>query len=1318
MPTSATSSTVPEISKLMCRDRHRWQQWQRQLKQSRDPNAQETLKQKLQDLSHRSQAQVQARASVWPSFEYPDLPVSDQRGDILQALRDHQVVVIAGETGSGKTTQLPKLCLELGLGRHGMIGHTQPRRLAARSVANRLCDELGVSLGQQVGYQVRFTEQVADTTLIKLMTDGILLAETRQDRFLNRYEAIIIDEAHERSLNIDFLLGYLKRLLPKRPDLKVIITSATIDVERFSRHFDDCPVIEVSGRTFPVETLYRPLAGGFNKTDDEQADDGEERDDLTLQEGIVEALGEIVTLEREKGWQHGPRDVLVFLPGEREIRETAHLLRRHQTQGQLRDTEVLPLYARLSNAEQNRVFQPHKGRRVVLATNVAETSLTVPGIRYVIDPGVARISRYSYRAKVQRLPVEPVSQASANQRAGRCGRIAPGVCIRLYDEDDFTSRPAFTDPEIRRTNLAAVILQMLSLKLGEIEAFPFVDPPDSRFVRDGFRLLHELGAVDQRNRLTDVGRQLSRLPIDPRLGRMLLQAGQEGALDEVLIIASALNIQDPRLRPPEKQQQADQAHARWKDKESDFAALVNLWRDYETMRQDTSENQLRKQCPKLFLSYLRMREWRDTHRQLKLLCRDLKLTPNAAPADYDSVHKALLAGLLSNVGMHYEQRDYMGTRNRKFLIHPGSALSRKGPKWVMAAELVETSQLFARHVARIDPTWVEPLAEHLVKRQYSEPHWSQKRAQVIAHEKVMLFGLPVVPSRRVHYGPIDPVVSREIFIREGLVMGEYRSRAPFMRHNRAMLDDVRGLEDKARRRDIVVDEDALYDFYDARIPETVINGASFEKWRKQVERQAPQCLFLTREALMAREAHEVTEFDFPDNLAMEGALYKLRYQFAPGAQDDGVSVDVPAAMLGQLPEARLDWMVPGLLRDKCIALLKALPKATRKHFVPIPDHVDQALNHLQPDDETSLTQALAEFLRRKTGVRIAPEDWRLEALPEHLQTNIRVLDEKGRLLGQGRDLAHLREQFAQAAAQAARSLDRDGLEQAGLTEWDFEALPTVIEKRQAGMRIQAYPALVDEGSSVAIRLFDRAEKAAVEHRHGLIRLARLTLKTQDRHLRERLPGLKSLEVMFTKIGPAGTLTQDLLDTSAAQVMLPEHNDELPRDQAAFNAMLERGRSEWQPAAEFLAEQVDTILRTRVALVARLKGKIDLALALTYQDVQRQLERLIYPGFIWHAGAWLNEYPRYLQAVDIRLEKAPRDRLRDQRFAELLEQWYQRWLGRYEQLARQGRQDAEFERFRWLIEEYRVSLYAQQLGTLETVSEKRLEQSWKTLIGAQ
>ena len=1258
---------------------------------------------KLRAKLEASVSKVEQRRTVWPKLNYPDLPVSEHREKILAALKENQVLVIAGETGSGKTTQLPKICLELGLGARGLIGHTQPRRLAARSVAQRLAEELAVPLGEQVGYQVRFHDQQGDNTLIKLMTDGILLAETQKDPFLNRYEVIIIDEAHERSLNIDFLLGYLKRILPRRPDLKVIITSATIDLERFSKHFNDCPIIEVSGRTYPVQLEYQPLL-----TDDPDAAD------LTLQQGVLQALESIENAEASKGWLHGPRDVLIFLPGEREIREMAHEIRKAQNFGQFRHTQVLPLYARLPAGEQQKIFQPSNQRKVVLATNVAETSLTVPGIRYVIDPGIARISRYSVRAGVQRLPIEAISQASANQRAGRCGRVAEGLCIRLYSEEDFNGRPSFTEPEIRRTNLAAVILQMLSLKLGNIEDFSFLEPPDSRTIKDGFRLLFELGAVTPRNDLTQLGRKLARLPVDPRLARMLLEASQRGSLQEALIITSALTLQDPRERPVEHQQAADQAHAQWVDPNSDFAALVNLWRTYETQRQDLTASQLRSYCKKNFLSWLRMREWRDTHHQLKLLCREIGLKENSQPADAIALHQALLAGLLSNLGMQQENKEFLGARNRKFFVHPGSKLAKKPPKWIMASELVETTRLFARLVAKIEPEWAEPLAEHLIKRDYSSPHWEKRAARVAAYEKVTLFGLPLVAGRKIDYAKHDLELCHEIFIRSGLVEGNYATKAPFMAHNQALLDEVLVLEDKARKHNILVDDEVLYDFYASRIPEEICRGASFESWRKKEEATNPQLLLLTKEELLARTTDEITDDAFPDVLTWKGISWQLQYNFAPSEINDGVTMQVPVAMLSQLPETRLEWLVPGLLREKCLAMMRGLPKQVRKNFVPLPDYIDAALEALVPDD-LPLGKALGLFFYKTTGVRIDEQLWENIVLPDHLLMNFYVLSEKGEKLGQGRDLAQLRKKFAGQMQAATQALDSGQLKASGATDWNFGELPQVLEQQQAGVKIQAFPALVDEGASVGVTLFDSPAKAQFATEKGLVRLIRLSLPQKDKYLQTQLPGLDKLALMFTKIGTRQALIDDLLNSSVREVFLADNAELWPRDETAFQALLEKHQTAWVPAATEKVKLAKAALEAQVPLAAKLKGKLDLASALTFQDARRQLNRLFFVGFIWQAGSWLAHYPRYLKALEVRLEKASRDRVRDQRIAEELEILWQDWENRYTAMQQQGEVSQALADYRWLIEEYRVSLYAQQLGTQQVVSARRLAEAWTRLV---
>ncbi len=1173
---------------------------------------------------------------------------------------------------------------------------------------------------------MRFTDQSSDTTLVKLMTDGILLAETRHDPDLTRYEAIIIDEAHERSLNIDFLLGYLKRLLSRRPELKLIITSATIDVARFAQHFASpgpdgeplpAPVVEVSGRTYPVEVRYRPLV--------READDEEDR---TLQEGILHAVEEIEQVERDKRWFHGPRDILVFLPGEREIRETADTLRRADLKG----TEILPLYARLSNAEQNRVFAPHAGRRIVLATNVAETSLTVPGIRYVIDPGLVRISRYSYRAKIQRLPVEPVSQASADQRKGRCGRVAEGVCIRLYDEEDFLSRPDFTDPEIRRTNLASVILSMLSLKLGDIEQFPFVDPPDSRFITDGFRLLFELGAVDDANRLTPVGRKLARLPIDPRLARMVLAGAEQGGLRDVLVVVSALAVQDPRDRPADKREAADQAHRRWHDPDSDFVALLNLWQGFEAAREELSGNRLRRWCKDHYLNYLRLREWHDTFRQLRQLLREMEIeVPPPAPLPEPAgegetldqarqqarrqsavqLHKALLPGLLSHLGTLTENREYLGARNRKFVIHPGSGLAKKSPKWLMAFELVETTRLFARTVARIEPQWIEPVAGHLVKRSYSEPHWEMKRAQVVAQEQVTLFGLPIVAGRSVHFGPIAPAESRELFIRRALVEGDFRTRGEFFAHNRALVEEVEELEDRARKRDILVDEETLFAFYDERIPEAIFNGKGFEAWRRKAEAADPAVLKFDRAALLARQAEEVTEAQYPDELSLNGVRYPLSYRFEPGAPNDGVTLTVPAAMLPQLPRARLEWLVPGLLREKCIALLKSLPKAIRRQVVPIPDWVDAALETLTPDD-VPLTEALGEFLRRRTGARVHPDDWRAEQLDPHLIMNVRVVDHQGQTLGQGRDVDALERRFEAAAGEGARALAAEASEAPAIDGLPTVPLPESRVTTQAGIRVEAFPALVREGEAFRVELYDHPGKAEQAHRRGVARLAMTRLPDQVRAI-ERLKALETCALLFAKVGSKRALIDDVVEAVFTRTVGVAP---LPRSAAELEARLDAVRDTLVPSAEALVATLKAALEGHLAVTKALKGNLNLALALVYSDLKAQMQRLVHPGFVGEAGEWLAEYPRYMEAALIRLEKAPRERMRDQMQMQTVQDFQSRLAARRESQRRGGHEDPALVEFGWWIEELRVSLFAQQLGTRMPVSEKRLERRWAELVG--
>ena len=1263
----------------------------------------------------RSQAAAARRKQLVPDdIEFPNLPVCEKRDEIAQIIAANQVVVLAGETGSGKTTQIPKICLTIGRGVGGLIGHTQPRRIAANTVANRIAEELKTPLGEKVGYQVRFSDQSNENTLIKVMTDGILLAEIQHDPYLNKYDTLIIDEAHERSLNIDFLLGYLKQLLPKRPDLKLIITSATIDLERFSQHFNNAPIIEVSGRTYPVDLWYRPLY------EFEGSEESENEPDQYA--AIVEAVHEIELHEKTGSGARGG-DILVFLSGEREIREAAEALRK----AQFAHMEVIPFYARLSLSEQQKVFSPHAGRRIVLATNVAETSITVPGIRYVIDPGFARISRYSYRTKVQRLPIEPVSQASANQRKGRCGRVAEGICIRLYSEEDFNSRPEFTDAEILRTNLAAVILQMLQLRMGDIHKFPFIDAPDHRLISDGFKLLEELHAVNVKNHLTPIGQQLSKLPLDPRLARMLISAQEQSCVRELLIIASALSVQDPRERPVEKQQAADQSHRRFWVDHSDFLGFVNLWDYFETQRQDLTQNQLRKLCKKEFLSYLRLREWRDVHHQLCVAAKDLGIRVNSEPANYESIHKALLTGLLGNLGFNHEEREYSGARNRKFAIFPGSSLAKKTPKWIMAAELIETSKLFAHTVAKIEPEWVIAAAEHLIKRQHFEPHYDSRSGQVMVFEKITLYGLVIVEKKSVSYSHIDPAQSRAVFIRAALVEGQYdqhpkrkhaQNKNPhndFFVHQQTLLKELEDLESKARRRDIVVDEQVIFDFYNERIPESVVNLAGFEAWRKKAEHANPKLLFLTREILMRHGAGDITQAQFPNELEWRGMVFPLSYHFEPNHAFDGVSIHVPMSVLHQVPEQRLEWLVPGMLREKCIGLIKSLPKNLRKHFVPVPDVVDKILATLSPDNK-SLTEALGLQLKRLTGVYISKEAWLETNVDDYYRFNIHVVDDKGKIIASGRDLPPLRDKYRERVQQniqsAATNIERDGI-----VSWDFDTLPQAIQLPRGGISIRAYPALVDKQYSVALQVLDNPLQALDLTQRGLARLAYLSLSQTVKYLQKEL--LKGQEVALTLagIGNREQVADDLIMATIKQLVVPDQQ-KLPRDKSDFEARVNLVKEKLIAHAQELAHQLVSSLKLLVDVKKQLKQqKNALMLAFTISDINQQLTQLFYPGLVYKTPAqWLHQYPKYIRGIQQRLEKAALNPQKDKlQLAEIAPHW-QRLV---DYLAKEGdyrlAQHASLIDYRWWIEELRISLFAQTLKTQVPVSDKRMDKQWEQVM---
>ncbi|HIF9348641.1 TPA: ATP-dependent RNA helicase HrpA [Photobacterium damselae] len=1236
----------------------------------------------------KSMSVVELRRTQRPTVTYPELlPVSQKKDDIAEAIKHNQVVIVAGETGSGKTTQLPKICLELGRGVKGMIGHTQPRRLAARSVASRIAEELECEMGSYVGYKVRFNDQVSDRSQIKLMTDGILLAEIQHDRYLNQYDTIIIDEAHERSLNIDFILGYLRELLPKRPDLKVIITSATIDPERFSKHFNNAPIIEVSGRTYPVDVRYRPIVEDSDDTD---------RDQL---EAIFDAVDELC--------DEGQGDILIFMNGEREIRDTADALEKRK----LRDTEIVPLFARLSAGEQNRVFQPHTGRRIVLSTNVAETSLTVPGIKYVIDPGTARISRYSYRTKVQRLPIEPISQASANQRKGRCGRVQEGICIRLYSEEDFLSRPEFTDPEILRTNLASVILQMTAIGLGDIQAFPFVEAPDNRNIQDGVRLLEELGAInasakDPRKRLTSVGRQLARLPIDPRLARMVLEAPKNNALCEVMIIASALSIQDPRERPMEKQQASDEKHRRFYDKESDFMTFVNLWDYVQEQQKALSGNQFRKQCKKDYLNYLRIREWQDIHFQVRQVVRELELRINDTEAGYDAVHMSLLSGLLSHIGMKdQEKNEYQGARNARFNIFPGSGIFKKQPKWVMVAELVETSRLWGRIAAKIQPEWVEPLAQHLLKRSYSEPHWEKKSAAVHAFEKVTLYGIPVVAKRKVNYGRIDPTISREIFIRSALVEGDWDTKHKFFQQNRKLLREVEELEHKSRRRDILIDDEQLFEFYDQRIDLSVVSGRHFDTWWKKASKENPELLNFEREMLFRNDASHVTDLDYPNFWHQGNLKLKLSYQFEPGEDNDGVTVHVPLAILNQVEPDGFDWQIPGLRHELVVALIKSLPKTLRRNFVPAPNYADAFLSRTKVM-EAPLLDSMEKELKRITGVTILREDWNLDQIPDHLKITFRAVDHRNRKLRENKDLYELKDSLKEKVQQTLSQVADDDIEQEGLKTWSFGTLPERYQQKRGGFEVRAYPAIVDNNDSVGIKLFETEEEQHRAMQQGQRRLILLNIPSPIKYLHDNLPNKSKLGLYFNPYGRVLDLIDDCIACGIDKLI--EQKGGIVWQPEAFEALKDYVRAELGDTVVEIAKQVEEILTTAFNINKRLKGRVDLTMAFALSDIKAQLEGLIFKGFATECG-WkrLPDILRYMRAIERRLEKLPIDPNKDRVHILKVESMVNEYKELLNKIPKGQPIPENVKEIRWMIEELRVSYFAQQLGTPYPISDKRI-----------
>ncbi|WP_405583243.1 ATP-dependent RNA helicase HrpA [Streptomyces sp. NBC_01190] len=1318
----SSAELARRLSALTLRDEQRLGRRLDGARRIRKPEAHAAVLTEIAADIDRAEVRLAARRAAVPEISYPEqLPVSQKKDEILAAIRDHQVVIVAGETGSGKTTQIPKICLELGRGVRGLIGHTQPRRIAARTVAERVAEELRTPLGGAVGWKVRFTDQVGDSTLVKLMTDGIMLAEIQTDRELRAYDTIIIDEAHERSLNIDFILGYLAQLLPRRPDLKVVITSATIDPQRFSRHFGDAPIVEVSGRTYPVEVRYRPLleevtegSGGAGSADTPADSD---RDQISA---ICDAVDELQAA--------GPGDILVFLSGEREIRDTADALDKHLTRGGgavRSSTEILPLYARLSSAEQHRVFQQHGNRRVVLATNVAETSLTVPGIRYVIDPGTARISRYSHRTKVQRLPIERISQASANQRKGRCGRTSDGICIRLYDEDDFLARPEFTDPEILRTNLASVILQMTAAGLGDIAKFPFIDPPDNRNIKDGIQLLEELGALDPlqkdpRKRLTETGRKLSQLPVDPRLARMVLEADRNGCVREVMVIAAALSIQDPRERPADKQAQADQQHARFRDETSDFLAFLNLWGYVRDRQRDLSSSAFRRMCRSEYLNYLRIREWQDIYSQLRTVAKQLGITVKDAErtdqaVDPQRVHGSLLAGLLSHLGLKdTDKNEYLGARSAKFAIFPGSALFKKPPRWIMSAELVETSRLWARVNARIEPEWVEPLAQHLVKRTYSEPHWEKDQAAVMAYEKVTLYGVPLIAQRKVNYGRIDAEISRELFIRNALVEGDWRTHHQFFHDNRKLLGEVEELEHRARRRDILVDDETLFDFYDSRLPENVVSGAHFDTWWKDRRRTEPELLNFEQSMLINENAEAVTKADYPDSWRQGALKFRVTYQFEPGADADGVTVHIPLQVLNQVTADGFDWQIPGLREEVVTELIRSLPKPIRRHYVPAPNYAKKFLDRAVAGPDP-LPWVLARELQRMVGVPVAAEDFDLGRVPEHLKITFRVVDERRRKIAEDKDLDALRLRLKpktrEAITKAFERVSDPALatieQRTGLKDWTVGALPRTFETRRSGQPVKAYPALVDEGASVAVRLFDTEAEQAEAMWRGTRRLILLNVPVNPaKFVADRLSNQQKLALSRNPHGGVQPLFEDCA-TAAADRLIAAHGGPA-WDEESYRKLYEAVRAELVELTVRGVERVQQVLAAWHSCERRLKDTTSLVLVPNLQDVKEQLAALVHPGFV--TGTGLKRLPdlmRYLVAIDRRLQQMPGGAARDTTRMEKVREIQAEYA---DLLAAQppGRPlPAAVRDIRWMIEELRVSYFAHALGTAFPVSDKRL-----------
>ena len=1279
-----------------------------------------------------------------PEIRFPEeLPVSGRREEIAAALAQHQVIIVCGETGSGKTTQLPKLCLAMGRGEHGLIGHTQPRRIAASSTAKRIAQELGSAPGVHAGFKVRFNDTLTPGAWIKLMTDGILLAETQGDPLLKQYDTIIIDEAHERSLNIDFLLGYLKQLLPKRPDLKLIITSATIDANRFAQHFGSpeqpAPVIEVSGRLYPVEVRYRPVEPDVlikpnvsqNVQQSAKQKNKEQRD---LMDAIVDAVDELALI--------GQGDILVFLPGEREIRDAAEALRKHHPP----HVEILPLFARLSAAEQERVFKTSNARRIVLATNVAETSLTVPGIRYVVDAGTARVKRYSYRNKVEQLQIEPIAQSAANQRAGRCGRVAAGVCIRLYEEQDFLQRPPFTEPEILRSSLASVILRMKSLHLGDVEDFPFIEPPLGRAIADGYQLLQELGAVDEDKKLTETGRSLGKLPLDPRIGRMILAGRDHLCITEMLIIASALAVQDPRDRPIEAQGAADEAHKKFADEKSEFHSYLKIWNWFEDAIENKKSNrQLQEHCRAQFLSHLRLREWRDVHSQLFTMVREQGWRLNETPATYEQLHLALLTGLLGNVGFKAEDEPhYLGARGIKFHIWPGSSLQKKAGKWILAAELVDTSRLYARNIAQIQPEWCEKVGAHLLKKSWGEPRWEKKSGQVSAYERATLYGLVIYSQRRVNYGKFNPEHAREIFIRDALAGADFETRAPFFAHNQKLIREIEHLEHKSRRLDVLVDEELIAAFYDKAIPPDINNAVDFEKWIRAASLKNPRLLYLEREDLMRHEAAGITTDLFPKMMRHAGLEMALTYHFEPGSLRDGVTLAIPLFALNQVSAARCEWLVPGMLKEKTHLLLKSLPQKLRRHCVPLPDYAAGFCDRLAASKKFGmgeLLDALIADIRQQTTIAVARADFKSETLPAHHFMNFKVIDEHGRQLEMGRNLAQLqselglqaREQFQKLAEQTApdneQAEDNQAEQNAGtvststaknksggvinnaayqqLTTWSFGELPELLEIQQGKQTLIGYPALVDRVTHCDLEVFDDPSEAASLHFNGLRRLFALQLKEQLKYLEKNVPGLQQMGMQFMSLGSQEELRDQIIQAGLTRACL---QDPLPKNSGEFNTRRDEGKARLNLLVNEIARLVGQILAEFHGLPKKLQA---IKSAPQVQaDMQMQLQHLIGAHFVTETEhAQLAHFPRYLKAMQVRLDKLRADPARDSR---LMAEWQQAAMLWQRAAKTHAARDPKMQEYRWMLEELRVSLFAQELKTPMPVSAKRLQKMWEAM----